>query len=128
MSVIFVFIDGLGVGPPSEHNPLTDTFLSFFSGAGGGQGLHSNSPARDEPGFIYKKVDANLDVKGLPQSGTGQISLFTGVNASKIVGRHFGPYPHSRVKYLLEEQSLFHQVMDAGKRSEEHTSELQSRG
>lgn len=115
MSVIFVFIDGLGVGPPSEHNPLTDTFLSFFSGAGGGQGLHSNSPERDEPGFIYKKVDANLDVKGLPQSGTGQISLFTGVNASKIVGRHFGPYPHSRVKYLLEEQSLFHQVMDAGK-------------
>src|SRR5690625_8016265 len=49
------------------------------------------------------------------QSGTGLISLFTGVNASKLVGRHFGPYPHSRVKYLLEEQSLFHQVMDAGK-------------
>src|SRR5690625_7707148 len=97
MSVIFVFIDGLGVGPPSEHNPLTDTFLSFFSGAGGGQGLHSNSPERDEPGFIYKKVDANLDVKGLPQSGTGQISLFNGVNASILVRRDFCVYTHVRV-------------------------------
>lgn len=116
MSVIFVFIDGLGVGKPSPDNPLMDRSLQFFSEIGGGEGLHSGSPERDDPDLLYRKVDANLGVKGLPQSGTGQISLFSGVNASKIVGRHFGPYPHSQVKYLLEEESLFNKVLALGKK------------
>lgn len=116
MSVIFVFIDGLGVGRPNSNNPLMERSLKFISGTGDGEGLHSESPDRDEPDLLYKKVDANLDVKGLPQSGTGQISLFSGVNASKIVGRHFGPYPHSKVKYLLEEESLFIKVLQRHKK------------
>lgn len=116
MSVIFVFIDGLGVGRPYSENPLIDRSLKFFSYIGGGEGLHSESPERVESDLLYKKADANLGIKGLPQSGTGQISLFSGVNASEIVGRHFGPYPHSKVKYLLEEESLFKKALQLHKK------------
>ena len=64
---------------------------------------------------IFKPIDANLDVEGLPQSGTGQTTLFTGENASKVIGKHFGPFPHSGIKHLLREQSIFHAVKEAGK-------------
>lgn len=114
MSVLFIFIDGIGVGDKSKENPLATpdwSSFSYFTGAGG---LHKDSDEVNEPGILYKAIDANLDVEGLPQSGTGQTSLFSGVNASKIAGKHYGPYPYTTTRYLLEEQSLFHKVMDNG--------------
>jgi hypothetical protein len=47
---------------------------------------------------------------GLPQSGTGQATLFTGVNCAERVGRHFGPYPHSATHDVLDHENLFHRV------------------
>jgi hypothetical protein len=54
-------------------------------------------------------------VGGLPQSGTGQASIFTGVNAAKVIGQHFGPYPHSKLRPLLEKRNLFRQLLDRGR-------------
>ena len=60
--------------------------------------------------FTYKNVGVNVSVEksrpapfpalgthsmtvpGLPQSGTGQYSLFTGDNGAQRFGRHFGPW------------------------------------
>ena len=64
---------------------------------------------------MYKPIDANLGVRGLPQSGTGQATLLTGKNASKIVGKHFGPFPHSKIKPLLKSDSLFHKILEMNK-------------
>jgi hypothetical protein len=36
------------------------------------------------------------------------------VNASKIAGKHYGPFPYTKTRYLLEEQSLFHRVIELG--------------
>lgn len=44
---------------------------------------------------------------GLPQSGTGQISLLTGLNAAERFGRHFGPWPPVALRPLLREHNLF---------------------
>jgi 2,3-bisphosphoglycerate-independent phosphoglycerate mutase len=63
-----------------------------------------------------KKLMLTSDVEGLPQSGTGQTSLFTGENASKKIGKHFGPYPHSKIKPLLKKKSLFHKTLEIGKK------------
>jgi len=52
-------------------------------------------------------------VEGLPQSGTGQATLFTGVNCAERVGRHFGPYPHSTTHEILRDHNLFRRVEDA---------------
>ncbi len=48
-----------------------------------------------------------MGVKGLPLSGTGQTSIFCGVNASKIVGKHFGPYPYSTLIPIIKEKNIF---------------------
>ncbi len=114
MSVIFLFIDGIGLGGEEKVNPLYDSKWKSFEELTDGQGLAYGAQPVMKDGLYYKPVDANLGVKGLPQSGTGQAALFSGENASQIAGRHFGPFPHSRTRYLLEENSLFHQVIDAG--------------
>ena len=54
-------------------------------------------------------------MEGLPQSGTGQATLFTGVNCAERAGRHFGPYPHSTSKPVIAERNLFVQLRDAGR-------------
>lgn len=115
MAVIFIFIDGVGLGEASDKNPFfVDRYESFQILSGEnfskeGNPVHSKN-------HIFKAIDANLGIEGLPQSGTGQTTLFTGENASKVIGKHFGPYPHSGIKYLLKEQSIFHTVKEQGKK------------
>lgn len=115
MSVIFIFIDGVGIGEESEKNPFfTDSYESFQILSG--ENFSKNGEPVVNQNHIYKAIDANLEIEGLPQSGTGQTTLFSGENASKVIGKHFGPYPHSGIKYLLKEKSIFHAVKDAGKK------------
>jgi 2,3-bisphosphoglycerate-independent phosphoglycerate mutase len=60
-------------------------------------------------------LDARLGVPGLPQSGTGQTTLLTGVNAPALLGRHDGPYPNPQLCNLLSNGSLFKQLRSAGR-------------
>ena len=48
-------------------------------------------------------LDARLGVDGLPQSGTGQTSWLCGVNAAKVMNRHYGPQPGPTLLKLLAE-------------------------
>lgn len=114
MSVVFIFIDGIGIGKNEPTNPLASNSLKSFSGFTGKNGFHRECENRIHDNRLYKSIDANLGTVGLPQSGTGQVSLFTGENASKKIGKHFGPYPHSKIKPLLQKKSLFHKVIDLG--------------
>lgn len=115
MAVIFIFIDGVGLGDASSKNPFyVDTYESFQILSG--ENFNNNGKPILSKKHIFKSIDANLGVDGLPQSGTGQTTLFTGENASKVIGKHFGPYPHTGIKYLLKEQSLFHAVKEMGKK------------
>ncbi|MFO7847624.1 MAG: hypothetical protein R6V27_13750 [Balneolaceae bacterium] len=114
MSVIFVFIDGVGVGEKGEFNPVADSAWQSLSHFTGCKGVHSGCEPVQTDSILYRPIDANLGVDGLPQSGTGQTTLFSGVNASEIAGKHYGPFPYSTTKYLLEEESLFHKVVELG--------------
>lgn len=114
MAVFFAFVDGIGVGENSFDNPLCSDELKSFSYFTGKTGVHKQCKERVEKGILFKLIDANLDVEGLPQSGTGQVTLFSGKNASKLLGKHFGPFPHSKTKPLLQKGSLFHQVANLG--------------
>lgn len=107
MSVIFLFIDGVGLGDETGHNPFHQNNYEAFTKMAGDQPFTGSAESFVRHNHLFKSIDANLDVKGLPQSGTGQTALFTGVNASKEIGKHFGPFPHSGIKYLLREQSIF---------------------
>lgn len=116
MSVFFLFIDGIGVGEKGPDNPLASEKWSGFSYFTDCEGIHSGCRERQTDSVLYKKLDANLGVEGLPQSGTGQVTLFSGENAAKQIGKHFGPYPYSKTKPILKNRSLFHKVIDLGKK------------
>lgn len=115
MSVIFLFIDGVGLGENKKTNPFTLAEYSAFRRMAGDQPFLKEAEPVREKHHLFKAVDANLKVRGLPQSGTGQTALFTGNNASKEIGKHFGPFPHSGIKHLLREQSIFLKAQRMGK-------------
>lgn len=114
-SVYFLFIDGIGIGPGGEHNPFDVFDLPGFMAMGSGKPLIEGKFGAeatlnsDEP-WLIRPIDANLGVEGLPQSGTGQSTLFTGVNCAAVAGRHYGPFPHSTSRPILADRNLFHQV------------------
>ena len=114
MAVIFIFIDGVGLGERGAKNPFTISNYESFQILSDGD-FFEDPKVIHQQNHLFKPIDANLEVEGLPQSGTGQTTMFTGVNASKKIGKHFGPYPHSGIKPLLKEQSIFHSVKEMGK-------------
>ena len=115
MSLLFIFVDGIGIGQPGYKNPLSTNRLSFFEEIANQSHLHTDSEFINTTNLLIKPIDANLDMPGLPQSGTGQTALFTGKNGAEIVGRHFGPYPHSKLKPFLKEDSFFNNLKKNGK-------------
>ncbi|MEL7833197.1 alkaline phosphatase family protein [Fodinibius sp. N2] len=117
MSVIFLFIDGVGLGKANKANPFTQSTYRGFSAMAGDQSFTKKASELTETNYLFKYVDARLGVEGLPQSGTGQTALFTGKNASKKIGKHFGPFPHSGIKPFLKKESLFIKAKELGKRA-----------
>lgn len=79
--------------------------------------MHLADMNRTSDSMSLVPLDATLGVEGLPQSGTGQTSLFTGVNAARMIGKHFGPHPYSSLKPIIREKSIFRQVRELGKSS-----------
>lgn len=115
MAIIFLFIDGVGLGKPGEANPFTQSVYRGFSAMAGDQEFTEDAAEQTETNHLFKNIDARLGVEGLPQSGTGQTALFTGKNAPKKIGKHFGPFPHSGIKPYLKEQSLFIRAKQEGR-------------
>lgn len=111
-----LFVDGLGMGERSSiANPLCVARLPALRSMLGGE-----VPLRDRPAFesehtVLLQLDATLGVAGLPQSGTGQTALFTGVNGAQVIGKHFGPYPYSTLRPIIAERNIFRQLLDRGK-------------
>lgn len=114
MSVIFLFIDGVGLGDEEAHNPFMQNSYDAFTSMTGGQAFTRKVEPFLNGKHLFKSVDATLGVEGLPQSGTGQTALFTGENAPGKIGKHFGPFPHSGIKHLLREQSIFNKAQKRG--------------
>ncbi len=111
-----IFIDGVGIGKPDkEYNPFFrlgfKTFSKLFNTI-----PHLENPFLSTDSIILKPIDANLGVDGLPQSGTGQVSIFCGVNAAKIIGQHFGPFPHSKTIDILRDKNIFKEFLKRNKK------------
>lgn len=116
MRAILLFLDGVGIGKEDPNsNPFFQARLPNLKSLLGGR-----IPHRKEKSLLGKNADclpinATLGVAGLPQSGTGQTAIFTGVNGSKVFGRHFGPYPPSALRPIIEEKNIFRRLKERGK-------------
>jgi 2,3-bisphosphoglycerate-independent phosphoglycerate mutase len=108
MALYFIFWDGVGYGKKdSEINPFFSAKLPTFQKLFGG-----NIPSLSFKKFTsdtvsLSSVNTTLRIPGLPQSGTGQTAIMTGINASKFVGKHFGPHPYSTLIPIIKEKNLF---------------------
>ena len=118
MKVFLLFLDGVGIGAKDpEHNPFFAGDLPVLRSLLGGELPHRRRRSLFTTRASVHPVDANLRMPGLPQSGTGQTAIFTGVNGARLFGRHFGPYPPTLLRPIISEQSLFRKVRNAGKRA-----------
>lgn len=106
-STLVIFLDGVGIG---EDNSLTNPFVKFnfstFSELFGSIPNLNNLSLKKDGRFLFP-TDALMGVPGLPLSGTGQTSIFCGINAGRILGKHFGPFPHSSLVPIIREQNIF---------------------
>ncbi len=110
--LLFIFLDGVGLGSPSSHNPLAvpSDRRPALGRLAGGHPWTGEAPHRAEVDHVFHPIDATLGLDGLPQSGTGQATLFTGVNCAEVVGRHFGPFPHSATHPILAKDNVFARI------------------
>lgn len=110
MRLLFLFLDGVGVGRRDPaRNPLAAARLPHWTELAGSEG-----PFLEGPQGAWKALDACLGVDGLPQSGTGQVSLLGGINAAQLRGKHVGPWIDPALKELLRVRSAFLAVLQAG--------------
>ena len=115
--VLMLFLDGVGIGHKDSHNnPFFATTLDTFSRVLGGTMPHLRKAHLSSWFATLAPVNATLGIAGLPQSGTGQTSLMTGVNAARHIGKHFGPYPYSSLKPVIQERNIFRQLHTMGKK------------
>ncbi len=121
-----IFFDGWGLGANDPAiNPLLTapmpTLRELFDGK-----MPTNRRPREvgvgDNGYFNSAratlipTDATLGVPGLPQSATGQTTIFTGVNAPREIGEHSGPYPNPALRKILADDNLFKQLVAANRR------------
>ena len=101
MKIVFLFIDGVGLREPAPDNPVNPEVCPTLCRLIERHGV---------------PIAANLAVEGLPQSATGQATMFTGVNAPVFMGRHCEGFPGPSLRKKIEEYNLFLALKARGKR------------
>jgi len=101
LKILFLFIDGVGLGDPAADNPVNrevcPSLWRLFS-------RHT------------KPIDACLGIEGPPQSATGQATMFTGVNCAAAMGKHCEGFPGPQLRDIIERDNLFMQLRTRQKR------------
>ena len=113
---MFLFLDGVGIGAMNpDANPFFRAQLPHMRSILGGALPHTRLSRISVDAGELVPLNSTLGVPGLPQSGTGQAALFTGVNAARKIGKHFGPHPTTTLHPLLQEKNIFRRLKSAGK-------------
>ncbi len=111
---ILIFIDGVGIGKKDARaNPFFKYHMKFLNDIFGETPHLDKQRMSGNNAFLFP-TDATMGISGLPQSGTGQTSIFSGVNAPSIIGMHFGPYPYSTLIPILEKKNIWKEFLDRG--------------
>jgi hypothetical protein len=107
MSVLLLFIDGLGIGARDSFNPFNEL-----------DGAEPLAIFRDEePQLLFdgklSRTDACLGIEGRPQSASGQTTILTGVNVPLKLGYHKQGFPNEAMREIIRKRSIFLQLRRA---------------
>jgi len=108
MGILFVFIDGIGIGLNVPHNPCASPGMKIFNNFLN-ESRYTPLPQRGD----VIRIDANLDIAGIPQSATGQTTIFTGCNAAAYLGYHRSGFPNEKLRDLIAHEALFIKLKQA---------------
>ncbi len=127
---VLVFVDGVGLGDPDApdnpfRHPRLDLLANFLPRGwhappeGGRLDLVPVVRRRSALPFggEVQATDASLGLPGLPQSATGQTTLFTGENAAAVLDRHLYGFPTKTLQGILMRGSVLKRVREAGGRA-----------
>jgi hypothetical protein len=106
VSVLFIFVDGVGLGDETDANPFFSAHTPVIKDLFKVTPSLKNRILKNTDAMMLP-LDATLGVSGLPQSGTGQATLMTGINCPQLNGAHFGPYPPAPAREVLKEKNIF---------------------
>jgi len=105
--VIIIFVDGIGIGVDNpDFNPCCYSETGIFK---------PDKWILPYRGTRYA-LNACLNVSGLPQSATGQTSIYTGKNAAMLIGKHLFGFPNQPLRELIQKHSLFVKLTQLGYR------------
>ncbi|MGD1899948.1 MAG: hypothetical protein ACFB16_23750 [Phormidesmis sp.] len=105
-NILLVFLDGVGLGEVNQSNPLSQPQAMPFLSDYLGQRLLKGA-ALTTANVTLKPIDATLGVEGLPQSASGQTTIYTGQNAAKFLGRHQSGFANGSLRQLIDQYGLF---------------------
>lgn len=118
MKLLFLFLDGLGLGPGDPQiNPLASAPMPALQALLDGKRLLLAAAPLDSQRASLRALDACLGIAGLPQSATGQAVLLTGQNVPAALGYHYGPKPNPAVAAYIQNGNLFKRLHQAGRRT-----------
>jgi 2,3-bisphosphoglycerate-independent phosphoglycerate mutase len=110
---LLVFLDGVGLAEAGIHNPLSaPESMPFLTELVGQRWLKGVSVSHAE--LLLKPIDATLGIAGLPQSATGQTTLYTGQNAPQFLGHHQSGFANGSLRQLIDHYGLFSQALALG--------------
>ncbi len=111
-----IFMDGVGIGKKDyEYNPFFKYGFKTFSEIFGEIPHLDKQNLTGDNAFLFP-VDASMGIPDIPLSGTGQTSIFCGVNAPTLIGKHSGPYPYSTLVPIIKEKNIFRSFMQRRKK------------
>ena len=114
MRLLFIFVDGIGLGPNEPGNPFVDNKTPGISSLLNGADLTIEAAGFNGDDASLIDLDAVMGVNGLPQSATGQASIFTGQNAPAHLGYHLNGFPDAKLRRLLADKGVFRQLKQKG--------------
>ncbi|MEO0458058.1 MAG: alkaline phosphatase family protein [Cyanobacteria bacterium P01_A01_bin.114] len=110
---LLFFLDGVGLGTAGPHNPLSNPSATPFLRSFLGQSLLAGAHRQTDK-LLLKPIDATLQIAGLPQSATGQTTIYTGRNAPQFLGRHQTGFANGSLRTLIDASGVFKQVLAIG--------------
>ncbi len=96
---IFIMVDGLGMPSSGWKKSFFDDMSTDFCRL-----LDENS----------SRCRTDMGVQGLPQSATGQTSLFTGVKTAASIGSHLPGFPGPRMREIILQNNIFKYLLEKG--------------
>jgi 2,3-bisphosphoglycerate-independent phosphoglycerate mutase len=117
IGVILLFIDGVGLGDEAPYNPWVTHDTPNIRQILGGMPLSRRAAGYSSGDVRLIETDAGLGVPGIPQSATGQASIFTGKNAPREMGHHMSGLPFRRLREWVQAHNIYRQFRDRGWRA-----------